>query len=320
MVFDNLGGRIASHLARHWSRYLMYGATTAVGVAAAALLHRVPPTRGRKVVGHLGFIAVAVAICMLAPHDYQDVIFSPAGAAVAGVFFPVLESMRAVCSVTEEDDRRWLQYWLAQASFMVATSNLEWLVLNLFKSEAVRDVWFHMQVLFLLWLQLPWTDGSTLLYDTITKPFILPRIKGIAGRVSDSSLINTAWAWVINGSHLYGLYFVFVLMPGVVEKFIVDMVGTAYPLLASTVAVTTEDDPEDDTQWLVYWCVFSLFHVFASIVDDALDWIPGAARSASASERRLFTTVGVNRLPFGDADRDGPLHLGGRTRTCPPEP
>ena len=83
MVFDNLGGRIASHLARHWSRYLMYGATTAVGVAAAALLHRVPPTRGRKVVGHLGFIAVAVAICMLAPHDYQDVIFSPAGAAVA---------------------------------------------------------------------------------------------------------------------------------------------------------------------------------------------------------------------------------------------
>ena len=52
----------------------------------------------------------------------------------------------------EDDDTRWLQYWIGQGSFMVATEWLDWLVLTV-GNETMRDVWFHVSVLFLLWLQ-----------------------------------------------------------------------------------------------------------------------------------------------------------------------
>merc|ERR1711998_260441 len=75
------------------------------------------------------------------------------------------------------------------------------------------------------------------------------------------------------------------------------MVGTLYPLLASIVAVTTEEDPEDDTQWLVYWCVFSLFHVLTALLDDVLEWIPGFYAIA------MLATVWLMLPMFHGADR-----------------
>ena len=93
----------------------LYGATALIVLSACALLHHVTPSRGTSVLGHVGFAAAAAAVIVLTPEEYQDTIFSPAGSVVAGVFFPVLESMRAVCSVAEDDDTRWLQYWIGQA-------------------------------------------------------------------------------------------------------------------------------------------------------------------------------------------------------------
>jgi hypothetical protein len=49
------------------------------------------------------------------------------------------------------------------------------------------------------------------------------------------------------------LYFIFIILPSSVERFIVVVTGCLYPIAASIVAVTT-DMANDDTQWLVYWC------------------------------------------------------------------
>jgi hypothetical protein len=48
-------------------------------------------------------------------------------------------------------------------------------------------------------------------------------------------------SWVVNGAHIIILYFVFILLPGHVGQFVCIMLATVYPIMASIVAVTTED-------------------------------------------------------------------------------
>jgi|TARA_B110000090_G_C13090103_1_gene334481 receptor expression-enhancing protein 5/6 len=55
--------------------------------------------------------------------------------------------------------------------------------------------------------------------------------------------------------------------------FIIDLVAYLYPAYASVKAIET-DDPEDDTMWLTYWLVFSLFKLVEGIADSLLHYIP----------------------------------------------
>ena len=90
--------------------------------------------------------------------------------------------------------------------------------------------------------------GATLLYDIFTKPFVVPALKPITAKIVGTTFLQQCTLWMINGSHLYTCYFVFILMPGFVERFICVMVGTCYPLMASVASLTT-DDPEETTKW-----------------------------------------------------------------------
>ncbi|KAJ1483013.1 TB2/DP1, HVA22 family-domain-containing protein [Baffinella frigidus] len=49
--------------------------------------------------------------------------------------------------------------------------------------------------------------------------------------------------------------------------------GTLYPMYESYKAVKSPQK-DDDTQWLVYWCVFSLFSVLEFFLDILVPWIP----------------------------------------------
>jgi receptor expression-enhancing protein 5/6 len=55
--------------------------------------------------------------------------------------------------------------------------------------------------------------------------------------------------------------------------FIIDLVAYLYPAYASVRAIETEGT-DDDTQWLTYWLVFSLFKIFEGIADVLLPLIP----------------------------------------------
>lgn len=55
--------------------------------------------------------------------------------------------------------------------------------------------------------------------------------------------------------------------------FIIDLIAYLYPAYASVRAIETEGT-DDDTQWLTYWLVFSLFKLVEGIADKLLHYIP----------------------------------------------
>ena len=50
-------------------------------------------------------------------------------------------------------------------------------------------------------------------------------------------------------------------------------IGFLYPMYMSIKALET-DDKDDDTQWLMYWVVFSFFSVIEFFTDILVGWIP----------------------------------------------
>jgi receptor expression-enhancing protein 5/6 len=47
-----------------------------------------------------------------------------------------------------------------------------------------------------------------------------------------------------------------------------------YPCYASFKALQTENDPEDDKQWLIYWVILGVFAVVEYWLDTFLSWFP----------------------------------------------
>jgi len=56
-------------------------------------------------------------------------------------------------------------------------------------------------------------------------------------------------------------------------NFIIDLVAYLYPAYASVRAIETEGT-DDDTLWLTYWLIFSLFKLFEGVADSLLQYIP----------------------------------------------
>ena len=54
---------------------------------------------------------------------------------------------------------------------------------------------------------------------------------------------------------------------------IIDLIGFVYPLYASIKAVETKDK-DDDTQWLTYWIIFSIFKITEGVADFLISFIP----------------------------------------------
>lgn len=105
------------------------------------------------------------------------------------------------------------------------------------------------------------TDGASLMYDKITKPIAVPLLKPYVSKFNDGSILGSIAKFIgfgVSVSHVMFLYFIFIILPSSVERFIVVVTGCAYPLAASIVAVTTEASL-DDTQWLARFRVCPLF-------------------------------------------------------------
>ena len=67
-------------------------------------------------------------------------------------------------------------------------------------------------------------------------------------------------------------FLVLILMGG--AHFIIDLIAYLYPAYASIRAIETDEDKDDDTLWLTYWLVFSLFKMFEGLCDTLLQYIP----------------------------------------------
>ena len=134
------------------------------------------------------------------------------------------------------------------------------------------------------------------MYDKVTKKIAVPLLEPYVSKFNDGSILGSIAKFIgfgVSASHVMFLYFIFIILPSSVERFIVVVTGCLYPIAASIVAVTT-DMANDDTQWLVCpfrgvrtsrlasraspladWVCFAAMYLVMLASDDILYWIPG---------------------------------------------
>jgi hypothetical protein len=255
-----------------WENVGTYAVFIALVCASVPLLHRLPRTKGKNPIFHGAYLAVAAAILLLLPETFQDDIFSPGGVVIVGTILPIYESIVAVCSPGEQDDAAWLQYWIATGCLSYGTEFID-VIRDWFPQGG--EHWYEFEFFFTLWLLLPFTDGASLIYHTFTEPYIAPTCQGLKKKCEGYMTMILA---VVNSSYMYLLWFTFMSLPEEARRFVAVAVGTIYPMIASTVALTTNTGDKagfDDTYWLTYWACFSILFLAMDYLENFVGSIPG---------------------------------------------
>lgn len=263
----------------------IYVAFSWIGIAAAGVfcvestrrLHRAGPHF--VLWKHAAFFAGAAFAAALVADEVRSVVFSPIGICIVGTIFPVYQSIVAIATPGTGDDTSWLQYWIAMGIVRYTT---EWVDDIGTRSEMVKEYWYEFEMIYFLWLLLPFTDGAAVTFKYITEPIIAPIVTPLAKKCD--GWINRAVLIVINASHLWILWAAFVILDADLKKFIAISVGTVFPIMSSIVAVCTPAG-EDDTYWLTYWASYSLLFLLMDFLENFLGKIPGFYSIF------LFTTV-----------------------------
>jgi len=252
-----------------WFEAGVYGGSIALVVLLTPFLQKMERTRGKTLWIHIVYAAVASAVLLLVPDTYQNLVFTETGVLVVGTIVPVYSSIVAVCTIDESDDVAWLQFWVASATFTYATEFVDTIAEH---SPFVAEHWYELEFWFMLWLMLPFTDGAGVIYDLFTKPVLAPLCQAFKSKMEGwIGLVTMA----VNSGYLYLIWFTFMTLPEQARRFVVVGVGTVYPLVASTVAITTESDVTDDAFWLTYWSCFSLLFVMMDYLENFVGGIPG---------------------------------------------
>lgn len=129
-------------------KILTYLIGIGVVAALAPILHRIPRTNGKQWWWHPIFFVVAFSRVLILPDGIKHDIVSPGVVVFIGTLLPIYESsVAAVCNVTAEDDRAWLQYWIASASFSFATEFMDEITQYL---PAAGVHWYEFEFFFML--------------------------------------------------------------------------------------------------------------------------------------------------------------------------
>ncbi|XP_022133390.1 HVA22-like protein k isoform X2 [Momordica charantia] len=83
-----------------------------------------------------------------------------------GIVLPVYSTFKAIEKKDQNEQQKWLLYWAAYGSFSLV---------EVFSDKLLSwfPVYYHLKFAFLVWLQLPATDGAKKLYATHLRPFFL---------------------------------------------------------------------------------------------------------------------------------------------------
>jgi len=258
-------------------------AVAAVGLLTLfVILRKVPRTKGKDLRYHAVYVIFAIAISCFLPEYVEDFVFSPGAVLVVGTLIPVYESIRAVCTIGEADDKEWLQYWLASGSFTYAT---EWMDIVAEHYPIVSDHWYKFELIAMLWMLLPFTDGSAVINSKITEPYIVPIAESLKSKLEGQVAM---FLLVINTGYLSLIWFVFMTLDEEAKRFIVVAVGTVYPLAASIVSMSKNANAYGITFWLTYWSCFSILFISMDYIENFLGEIPGFYSLCLCSTVYLF--------------------------------
>jgi receptor expression-enhancing protein 5/6 len=109
---------------------------------------------------------------------------------------------------------------------------------------------------------------------------IVTQLDYLRRQIMKSSVAKYASQWEektkVNVEYLFvglALILAALLFAGVGGSLITNLVGFLYPVVCSVKAIESKET-DDDTQWLTYWVVYSLFNIFDSFAGIILYWIP----------------------------------------------
>ncbi|KAK8556815.1 hypothetical protein V6N13_064817 [Hibiscus sabdariffa] len=93
-------------------------------------------------------------------------IVTRAACCSVGVVLPVYSTFRAIERNNESDQQKWLIYWAAYGSFTLVETFSD-------KLLSWFPYYYHFKFAFLVWLQLPSTEGAKQIYKNHLRPNLL---------------------------------------------------------------------------------------------------------------------------------------------------
>mmetsp|Transcript_13044 Transcript_13044/g.19194 ORF Transcript_13044/g.19194 Transcript_13044/m.19194 type:complete len:384 (-) Transcript_13044:150-1301(-) len=270
--------------------WITFGVSLVLLALAALGYHKTDRTFGLDLKIHViywAFVAGMIVLVSFVP--VGNYVFSGLSYTFIGAWLPIYESIRAVCTPEEDDDKLWLQYWMVGGVLFMTTTFMDDVLGD------AADVYWHLSLFFLFfWLYFPKTDGAHLIYEKVTKPFVAPLIKPVVGKMDN--LIKDLYQMVMNAAHLWIIWIFFMFLPSGLKRIVSIAVGTVYPFVSSVKAATT-DEVEDDTYWLTYWSCYGILFILMDIIENWIGWIPGFYSLV------IFSTVYLMLPMFGGADK-----------------
>eukprot|EP00792_Barthelona_sp_PAP020_P003608 TRINITY_DN1573_c0_g1_i2.p2 TRINITY_DN1573_c0_g1~~TRINITY_DN1573_c0_g1_i2.p2 ORF type:complete len:149 (-),score=30.58 TRINITY_DN1573_c0_g1_i2:1054-1500(-) len=101
---------------------------------------------------------------------------------VFGLLRPAFSSFKALRSPQEDDDRKWLTYWIIYACFasveFVADVLIKWF-----------PFYFEMKLIVLLWLSLEKFNGSIVIFEKYVSPWLMQNEENIEAKIQNSSRV-----------------------------------------------------------------------------------------------------------------------------------
>lgn len=149
----------------------------------------------------------------------------------------------------------------------------EWMDTIAHHYPQLAEHWHEFEFFTILWMLLPFTDGSTLLFNKL-RPFLTPIAESMKKRAENKLSI---FFFVINSGYLWMVWVTFLTLDDEARRFIVIAVGTLYPIACSTIACTSNDPPgrRDDSFWLTYWVCFSCLFLMMDYLETFVGSIRG---------------------------------------------
>ena len=204
---------------------------------------------------HIAYFGIGALLPTILPAGLSRVIFSPPSVAVLGTVFPAVESVRAAVTDTGSDDRMWLIYWVIHGMFQYSTEFMDQLAQ---KYEIIYKHWHTFEVLAVVWLLLPITDGANLVYKALAEPYLVPLVTPIKSWAE--GWIATLTLTTVNAGYLWWFSFIFMSLPVTVKRYACMGVGSIFPVASTIMALASTKDTSE-MRWLTYWPCFSLLNL-----------------------------------------------------------